>query len=278
MLSASTPIFTTGGWKTVGSVKAGDELFGYDGLPYPVLAAPPTEMATSTVEVSFSDGSHLVTSRDHYWSFETVNSRKALGRSASPRVKPVAISSIDLIEQPVHRARKDGIVEHLYSAPAIEPLELPERDYKVEPYMMGRTVGQYKGIFGQELPEEYLMGSIAQRYAFLRGLYDSRRLIFWPSKKQFRVQSANLRLLIQIQELVESLGHRTIMVKYRGRGDALIFKAHLPYEPASEGPVKSVRRQVVGAARGPSSQVRKIVIESPSNLFAAGPTLIPTHG
>lgn len=278
MLNVNTPIITTGGWKTVATISAGDHLFGYDGKTYPVLAAPPPEMATSTVLVGFSDGTQVSTSRDHFWSLETVNSRKALGRSASPRVKPVIISSNDLTEQPILRPRKDGIVEHLYSAPATEALEMPEREYKIEPYMMGRTVGQYKGIFGQNLPEEYLMGSVAQRHAFLRGLYDSRRLIFWPSKNQFRVQSSNPKLLIQIQELVESLGHRTILVNYRGRGDALIFKAHLPYEPESAGPAKSVRRQVLGASRGPSAQVRKIVIESPSNLFAAGPTLIPTHG
>jgi replicative DNA helicase len=278
VLEVNTPLLTTEGWTTVGEVKPTQRVFSYDGQAYELLVASPPELSTSTVQHAFSDGSLLVTSPDHHWTFETVNSRKALSRAKSPRVKPEVVSTAQLMEGPIRRQRKDTITEHMYSAPATDPLQFEARKYDLSPYLMGRAIGQSKGLFGRELPQEYMMGSIEQREDVLRGLYDSGRLTFWPSKGQFRVQTSNTRLLIQIQELVESLGHRTAMTVYRRRGDALIFKAQLPYCPQSMGPINMPRRHLVDVSRGASAMVRRLVVDGPKDLLAAGPTLIPTHG
>ena len=77
-LALTTPLLTTKGWKTVGTVQVGDYVYGLDGQPTEVLGL--TDVATDhpCYEVTFHDGHRMVTDGGHKW----------LCRPAQPRGTP----------------------------------------------------------------------------------------------------------------------------------------------------------------------------------------------
>jgi deoxycytidine triphosphate deaminase len=66
-LALDTPVPTTEGWKTMGDLRPGDLVFDEDGFPAVVLAATPPMYGRPCREVVFSDGTTVVSDRDHQW-------------------------------------------------------------------------------------------------------------------------------------------------------------------------------------------------------------------
>src|SRR5437763_10353737 len=75
-LDVDTPIPTPTGWKRMGELRAGDQVFDENGQPCTVTAAWAVLHDRPCYEVVFSDGSSLVADADHLWASHTRRDRK----------------------------------------------------------------------------------------------------------------------------------------------------------------------------------------------------------
>jgi len=69
-LSLDTPIPTPEGWKTMGVLEVGDDVFDRFGKPTRVVAATEVMLDHSCYEVQFSDGSVIVADAEHQWAIQ----------------------------------------------------------------------------------------------------------------------------------------------------------------------------------------------------------------
>lgn len=123
-LACSTPILTTSGWSTMGALQDGDEVYGPDGQPTKVLHAHPVNLNRPCYEVTFRDGQKVVTDAEHLWQ---VNDRNNGGRD---RV---------MTTQEIANAPWGG--RYRFRVPVTEPLQTPEADLSVDPWLLGMWLG-----------------------------------------------------------------------------------------------------------------------------------------
>ncbi|GAA3843801.1 hypothetical protein GCM10022226_78490 [Sphaerisporangium flaviroseum] len=90
-LDLDTPIPTSSGWSTMGTLGVGDEVFDEQGRPTPVIAVSQVMTGRTCLEVVFSDDSTIVADAEHLWVTQTVADRlrECTDRSRPPRRRPV---------------------------------------------------------------------------------------------------------------------------------------------------------------------------------------------
>lgn len=146
-LALTTPIPTPTGWTTMGDIKVGDKVLGLDGKPTTVTFATDVMRDHACYNVTFNDGETIVADADHRWITETRASRKAANAAkkyahTSPHARsqrqhyPSVITTKQIAET-VHT--KDGRANH--SLPDIKPLQLPEANLPIDPYILGYWLG-----------------------------------------------------------------------------------------------------------------------------------------
>ena len=146
-LALTTPIPTPTGWTTMGDIKIGDKVLGLDGKPTTVTFATEVMHNHTCYNVTFNDGETIVADADHRWITETRASRKAANAAkkythTSPHARkqrqhyPSVITTKQIAET-VHT--KDGRANH--SLPNIAPLQLPEANLPIDPYILGYWLG-----------------------------------------------------------------------------------------------------------------------------------------
>jgi hypothetical protein len=128
-LDVNTPVLTTAGWKTVGTVEAGDRVFHPGGHPVEVLRATDVFDDRPCFEVTTTDGRSVVADADHRW---LVNDRRS-NRGWE------TLSTEELLEKGVTRNRSGG--RYAYRLPdqqriISKPVELP-----LDPYVLGAWLG-----------------------------------------------------------------------------------------------------------------------------------------
>ena len=92
-LAAGTLIPTTGGWRRMGELRVGDEVFDEAGRPTAVIAATPVLLGRPCREVVFSDGQSLVADLSHGWVTRTRSERRQ-GRTGSVRTTAEIAASL----------------------------------------------------------------------------------------------------------------------------------------------------------------------------------------
>jgi replicative DNA helicase len=158
------------------------------------------------------------------------------------------------------------------------------------------AVGLLRGV-PKHIPAPYLRASAKQRLALLQGLMDTDGTV---SKRQGTVELclSNHLLLEQARELVCSLGQRPGPIRERsiplpgGRRTRAWRFAWTPFDPVFRLLRKAAcldafgirrrfgragRRAIMAIRRARSVPVRCITVDSPSSLYLAGPSFIPTH-
>lgn len=146
-LALDTPIATPSGWSTMGELREGDQVFGSDGKPVSIIAA--TEVMRNHVcyRVRFSDGSEIVADAGHKWEVRDITvetrlrvrngaTRTAIGEDKDKAVK--VLTTHQMFEKGVlqgNRGRKR------YAIPVAKPLELPDVDLPIDPYVYGVWLG-----------------------------------------------------------------------------------------------------------------------------------------
>jgi predicted phage terminase large subunit-like protein len=79
-LDVNTPIPTVSGWKRMGDIEAGDQLFDEQGNKTTVLIAHEPYHTEDVYELIFSDKSSLIADKDHLWTFWEHLDNKQYGR------------------------------------------------------------------------------------------------------------------------------------------------------------------------------------------------------
>lgn len=78
-LALDTPVLTTTGWKTQGTLQVGDYVYAVDGTPTRVIAAHPVE-SNPCYRIKFSTGETITAGEGHLWNVATQQDRDSLRR------------------------------------------------------------------------------------------------------------------------------------------------------------------------------------------------------
>jgi len=78
-LALNTPILTPTGWSTMGDLKAGDQVYGADGMPCNVLYAHDVLKDRKCYKVIFDNGEEIIADAEHLWYTEARSERKTIG-------------------------------------------------------------------------------------------------------------------------------------------------------------------------------------------------------
>ena len=132
-IDANTPILTDSGWTLAKLIKPGEYVFGEDGMPKQVKTVQIFDPAPCQ-EVHFDDGVTIIGDAKTMFPVETVNSRivKCQGWNAKPQT-----ITIDELTGAELKVRKYGRCGHIYSVPTTAPIQTPERNLPVPPFIVG---------------------------------------------------------------------------------------------------------------------------------------------
>jgi predicted phage terminase large subunit-like protein len=127
-LEVNTPIPTTKGWKPIKDVVAGDYVFAPSGAP--VLVTGKSEVYDEELyEVITSDGQSVLCDAEHLWTVR-------FGSSERPFVTLPAKEILGKLES--ESWRRTG---NLPLLPEYAPLQYPERELLIDPYVLGVWLG-----------------------------------------------------------------------------------------------------------------------------------------
>lgn len=131
-LPNSTKIPTPEGWKAVGDIKVGDQLFDAFGKPTSVRAVFP-QGQQDVWEVIFKDGRTAKCNKDHLWSYctEAQRTESKLNRMFKTSTTE-EISKLGL---------KDNYNAYRILVPMQKAVEYSEKQYSLTPYTMGAILG-----------------------------------------------------------------------------------------------------------------------------------------
>ena len=121
-LALETPILTTAGWRTMGTVGIGDFVFDERGVPCRIVNATPVMEGRPCYSVVFDDGHRVVADADHQW------------LTHDARRHPSVVTTEDIFLNLRTRRR----LHRVHVAP---PPILPEQTFTVHPYVLGVWLG-----------------------------------------------------------------------------------------------------------------------------------------
>ena len=129
----STVIPTPKGFRRVGDIRPGDYLFGQDGKPTKVIQIHPQPEEKEIWKVTFKDGRIAECCKDHLWEYRYKSHSGYKYR-------------VETIEEIYNRTLKlkGGLKNDKAWRFAIkmnEPVEYPEQEYDIDPYVMGLLLG-----------------------------------------------------------------------------------------------------------------------------------------
>lgn len=132
-LDLETRIPTPSGWTTMREISAGDYVIAPDGAPTKVLASHEVKRDLPCYRVEFSDGTHLIADSEHLWGVERFYWRK-------PNWRPEVLST-ERIARDVLLSKRGDQKRFRYKVRNTKPIELPEVDLEIDPYLLGVWLG-----------------------------------------------------------------------------------------------------------------------------------------
>ncbi len=144
-LELGVRIPTPSGWSTIGDLRVGDEVFDEHGKPCRVTGKSPV-WTGDTYEVEFADGSVITAHGEHEWNAVDVYHRP---RTPRPNRRPVSVADWRDHWDATRRVTTAHMASALRTAggqlrwriPTARPLELPDADLPVDPYVFGYWLG-----------------------------------------------------------------------------------------------------------------------------------------
>ena len=244
--AVGTLVPTPTGFRTIESLRPGDEVFGRDGRPTKVVAVSPVWKDRELYEVVADDGASVVVDAEHEWTVRLCRKRpvfktkttKYLAERDSPR-KPALMtySAVEYPEAdlPIHPYvlgvwLGDGCSAHATITQGPQDYEFIRTEVELCGYLTtDRATNGTFGIQGiqtalgdlgllrsKHIPEIYLMASVAQRRALLQGLIDTDGYVAPDGQVEFC--STNEELARHTLQLVRSLGVKASLIQ----GDATL--------------------------------------------------------
>jgi deoxycytidine triphosphate deaminase len=127
-LAIDTPIASPKGWRVMGDLRVGEEVFDESGRPTTVIAATEIMYNRACREVVFSDGQTIVADLAHQWLTWTKSERK--------HGRPPAVRTTHEIE----RSLRAGD-EWTHHVPLAGPVQYPVQELPIDPYVLGIWLG-----------------------------------------------------------------------------------------------------------------------------------------
>ncbi len=127
-LALDTEVPTPSGWRSMGDLEPGDEVFDHEGRPTRIVAATEPMVGRPCREVVFSDGTTVVADAAHLWETSNKYERTKLRRTS--------VRTTDEIARTLRCGR-----EYNHHVEPCAPVEYPERDLPVDPYVLGAWIG-----------------------------------------------------------------------------------------------------------------------------------------
>lgn len=335
-LALDTPIPTPNGWRTMGDLLPGDQIFDERGKVRHVVAKSDIWTNRPCYKVNFSDGSHIIADENHLWSTQLLHER------SSGKVSRIRTT------KEIFQTQKNSAGVSNHSIDWHGPLQYPEQAQFIDPYLLGLWLGDghsrsasitchvqdleqtenlitacgYKNmtvvngqkdgngrlirvysdiqsklrvmglLHNKHIPDSYLRGSERQRIALLQGLMDSDGTVDAWGRCEFT--NTNRTLIDGVSELVRSLGATCSIKKNKksrsGKGSKLeswdvaftpsgLFKPFRLDRKLSK--LKDVRSRtkhyITSIEQIEPRDTVCIEVDSPSHLFLAGRSMVPTH-
>jgi deoxycytidine triphosphate deaminase len=260
-LAADTPIPTPRGWRCMGELAVGDQVFDEAGCPTTIVAATPVMLGRPCREVVFADGQSLIADTSHGWVTRTRSERRH-GMPGSVRTTAEVAMSL----------RAGGEWNH--HVPLAGPARYPARHLPEDPYDLGRRLGgPARAPWPGHVPEPYLRASVGQRRALLQGLIDSAGK---ADRGRCEFCSTCESAADAVFELAAGLSCRPVKQK------VATTRCGVEQQPSfrvtftqREGSQRS--RAIVDVRETSTRPVRCIQVSSDSGQFLAGPAFVPTH-
>jgi predicted phage terminase large subunit-like protein len=195
-LPVDTEVPTSQGFKKLGELNVGDEVFGPDGQPTKVLAKSKVWKGRPLYALTTDDGEVVHCDAAHLWTYHTETSQEtATSEQLAQWDKP----------------NKPHLPRHY-------PAQYPHANLLVDPYVLGAWLGGVLTGLGIDLgpigvkdikniPPQYMTASVAQRIALLKGLMETDGDVSEAEQSNFN--TCNKDLALSVRELVHSLGTKT---------------------------------------------------------------------
>ena len=192
MQCIDTVIPTPSGYKRLGDIKVGDRVFGLDGKSTRVVGIP-FDGREKLYRVEFNDGTSTTAGAEHLWICK--GSKERFKKGYKNYGKWVVRSIKEIIKEGKYFPQATPTKR--FSIPICEPVQYKKKKL-LDPYLVG-TVFSNKFI-----PKKFLLGSIEQRKALLRGLFDTDGTC--NKKGMASYTTTSHKLALDVHELICSLG------------------------------------------------------------------------
>jgi deoxycytidine triphosphate deaminase len=130
-LGLDTKVPTPTGWKTMGELQVGDEVFDPSGDPVPVIAATEPMLGRPCRELQFSDGSTVTADHSHSWEVQNKYDKERGNR--------FRVLTTKQLEQSLRVPWEPR--EFAYHVPLSGPVKYPAKDLPIDPYVLGVWLG-----------------------------------------------------------------------------------------------------------------------------------------
>lgn len=315
-LALDTPILTSTGWKTMGSLLVGDKVYDETGSLCNVVAKSNIQYNHEVFEVVFDTAESIIADADHIWTLSQYLNRptwknmctKEIYNTLGKRTKhavPVADGIVGVTQRlPIppytlgawlgdgasrcgDLASQDAEIYAEIRKDGFSSYEKAARVHHIEGL---HTLLNSAGLlYNKHIPKEYLLASYDDRLALLHGLMDTDGNAS-SDRGYCSICMVKYDLMKDIEELVRSFGIkatlRTTQTGTKGPKYNLKWSTNLPMFRLQY----KLDRQKIGNMHGtqklhyiknvkpvPSVPVQCIQVDSPSHLYLAGRSLVPTH-
>lgn len=125
-------VLTPDGWQTIGSLSEGDRVIGRDGKACRVTGVFP-KGPIKCYRVYFCDGTSVVCDKEHLWCVR--------GHNDKHRNKPWRVMGVEEIIASGIASERPGVRNRKWCIPMVDPVEFPEKEHVIHPYVMGVLLG-----------------------------------------------------------------------------------------------------------------------------------------
>jgi predicted phage terminase large subunit-like protein len=223
-LALDTVLYGRDGETTIRDCSVGDEIFGADGKLTKIIAKSEV-FYKDTYEIILMDGRKIIVSGDH---INSVVVREGKKHGTEGKVEYVdrdmttkEIYDYGLVykDSKKYKRKASGRAggrtynkmtkytrnNYKFFIRNVAPMEYPERDTAIDPYVVGCTISQ-------KIPDKYLRMSVEQRLALLQGIMDTKGTVMTnDNRERVKIHNNNKNLLLGVMKLVRSLGGKATL-------------------------------------------------------------------
>ncbi|KAK2949114.1 putative Chromatin structure-remodeling complex subunit snf21 [Blattamonas nauphoetae] len=277
-------VLTPNGWRTMGSLKVGDDVIAVDGKSAKITGVFP-QGEKEIFQVGFSDGSIVESTDEHLWEVqikqhgvETVTKVMELKQISEILNQPDNTKQFTVRTcSPVHFNSNQNNNNHLNQARQLGA-SIVTQTFKPSPSLVDHSTEI--GTEGSSSWAEYnwlVFGSLEVRSSFFEGLTESLSEDEKSTLKTSKAQSFQIELDTSIAPLVEwvvrSLGG---IVSQQHTSVRTILTISISSSKSNTSSTDSLSHQITSITHHSPAPAQCIMIDHPSHLYLTN-SFIPTH-